>query len=130
MTFKHRARQGFTLIELLIVVVVIGVLAAIAVPKFQNTKGKAYAASLKSDLKNLSAMQESYFYSNETYGASLAAVNFSSTNGVIISIVEADGRGWSASATHPAAYPLTCAVYYGQAAPLAPAVAEGVINCQ
>ncbi len=130
MTFKRRARQGFTLIELLIVVVIIGVLAAIAIPKFQNTKGKAYAASLKSDLKNLSAMQESYFYSNETYGPSLAAVNFSPTNGVIISIVEADGRGWSASATHPAAYPLTCAVYYGQAAPLAPAVAEGVINCQ
>lgn len=130
MTFKRRARQGFTLIELLIVVVIIGVLAAIAIPKFQNTKGKAYAASLKSDLKNLSVMQESYFYSNETYGPSLAAVNFSSTNGVIISIVEADGRGWSASATHPAAYPLTCAVYYGQAAPLAPAVAEGVINCQ
>lgn len=130
MTFKRRARQGFTLIELLIVVVIIGVLAAIAIPKFQNTKGKAYAASLKSDLKNLSAMQESYFYSNETYGPSLAAVNFAPTNGVIISIVEADGRGWSASATHPAAYPLTCAVYYGQAAPLAPAVAEGVINCQ
>jgi prepilin-type N-terminal cleavage/methylation domain-containing protein len=130
MTFSRRARQGFTLIELLIVVVIIGILAAIAIPKFQNTKGKAYASSLKSDLKNLSAMQESYFYSNETYSNNLGAVGFTPTNGVILSIVEADGRGWSASATHPAAYPLTCAVYYGQAAPLAPAVAEGVINCQ
>ncbi len=130
MTFTRRARQGFTLIELLIVVVIIGVLAAIAVPKFQNTKGKAYASSLKSDLKNLSAMQESYFYSNETYSNNLGALGFAPTNGVILSVVEADGRGWSASATHPAAFPLTCAVFYGQAAPLAPAVAEGVINCQ
>lgn len=130
MTFTRRARQGFTLIELLIVVVIIGVLAAIAIPKFQNTKGKAYASSLKSDLKNLSAMQESYFYSNETYSNNLGAVGFQPTNGVILSITEADGRGWSATATHPAAFPLTCAVFYGQAAPIAPAISEGVINCQ
>jgi prepilin-type N-terminal cleavage/methylation domain-containing protein len=130
MTFPRRVRQGFTLIELLIVVVIIGILAAIAIPKFQNTKGKAYAGSLKSDLRNLSAMQESYFYTNETYTSNLGSLSFTSSNGVIISIAEADGRGWSASATHPAAYPLTCAVYYGQAAPLAPATTEGVIKCQ
>ena len=46
-------RQGFTLIELLLVVVVIGLLASIALPKFSNTKGKAIAASMKSDLRNL-----------------------------------------------------------------------------
>jgi prepilin-type N-terminal cleavage/methylation domain-containing protein len=131
MSFKTKARRrGFTLIELLIVVVIIGVLAAIAIPKFQNTKGKAYAGSLKSDLKNLASMQESYFYSNETYSTNLTSLQFSSSNGVIISIAEADGRGWSATATHPAAWPMTCAVFYGQAAPLAPATAEGVINCQ
>ena len=125
-----RTRQGFTLIELLIVVVIIGILAAVAIPKFQNTKGKAYAASLKSDLKNIASMQEDYFYYNETYAGTVSALSFSSTNGVTINIVEADGRGWSATSTHPAAFPLTCAVFYGQAAPLASATKEGVIHCQ
>jgi prepilin-type N-terminal cleavage/methylation domain-containing protein len=46
-------RSGFTLIELLIVVVIIGVLASIAIPKFANTKEKAYLTSMKSDLRNL-----------------------------------------------------------------------------
>lgn len=46
-------RPGFTLIELLIVVVIIGVLAAIAIPKFGSSKDKAYVASMKSDLRSL-----------------------------------------------------------------------------
>ena len=58
-------KRGFTLIELLIVVVIIGILAAIAIPKFQETKGKAFASSLKSDLRNLSSVQEDYFYYND-----------------------------------------------------------------
>src|SRR5438034_5690802 len=51
-------RKGFTLIELLIVVVIIGILAAIAIPKFANTKAKAYIASMKSDLRNLVTAEE------------------------------------------------------------------------
>lgn len=123
-------RTGFTLIELLIVVVVIGIIAAIAIPKFQNTKGKAYATAIKSDIKNLTTKQEDYFYFNERYATTLAQLNFASTNGVTLTIVEGDGRGWSATATHPAAFPLTCAVFYGDAAPLDPATIEGMIECR
>ena len=53
-------RRGFTLIELLIVVVIIGILASIAIPKFSATREKAFVSTLKSDLKNLASQQEIY----------------------------------------------------------------------
>ena len=72
-------RKGFTLIELLIVVVIIGILAAIAIPKFAATKDKAKLASVKTDLRNSMTAQEAYFSDFATYGtfANLqAASNF------------------------------------------------------
>src|ERR1700674_3567719 len=57
---KMSNKKGFTLIELLIVVVIIGILAAIAIPKFANTKDKAYVAAMKSDLRNLATYEEQY----------------------------------------------------------------------
>src|SRR5256714_5520546 len=65
-------RKGFTLIELLIVVVIIGILAAIAIPKFANTKAKAYIASMKSDLRNLVTAEEAYFADSVKYSATTA----------------------------------------------------------
>ena len=65
----RNTRKGFTLIELLIVVVIIGILAAIAIPKFASTKEKAYLATMKSDLRNLATAQEGYFADNKVYMA-------------------------------------------------------------
>ena len=89
-------RRGFTLIELLIVVVIIGILAAIAIPKFTSTKGKAYAASLKADLRNLATAEEAYFYQWTTYSADTLAMNFRTTNGTQLTIVTATVGGWAA----------------------------------
>lgn len=58
--YRSRQKRGFTLIELLIVVVIIGILAAVAIPKFQSTKGKANYAAMKSDLHNLTTAQEAF----------------------------------------------------------------------
>ena len=56
------SRSGFTLIELLIVVVIIGILATIAIPKFAASKDKGRLASVRADLRNLMTSQEAYFF--------------------------------------------------------------------
>lgn len=127
----RRPHTGFTLIELLIVVVIIGVLAAIAVPKWQTTKGKANTAALKSDLRNLTVAEESYFYENQTYTNDPVALNFSTSQNVSLTFVSATGSGWAATTTHSVASPTTCGVFYGSAAPpLSATLSEGVIACE
>jgi type IV pilus assembly protein PilA len=123
-------RKGFTLIELLIVVVIIGILAAVAIPKFRNTKGKANAAALRSDLRNLATAEEAYFYEHGTYTSNLAALNINPSPGVIFTFGAATPGGWSANSTHPQAYPIQCALFVGSAPALSPAIVEGLINCQ
>src|SRR5438876_3052837 len=68
-------RKGFTLIELLIVVVIIGSLAAIAIPQFANTKEKAYTSSMKSDLRNMVTAEEAYFADSVKYTTSTSCIN-------------------------------------------------------
>ena len=121
--------RGFTLIELLIVVVIIGLLAVIAIPKVANTKQKAYVAQMKSDLKNLATAEEAFFYDSTYYTSSLASLNnFNPSTGVTLSVLEATPGGWSAQAVH-AQTTRQCVLYQGNAAPLAPATAEGRITC-
>jgi prepilin-type N-terminal cleavage/methylation domain-containing protein len=146
-------RKGFTLIELLIVVVIIGILAAIAIPKFANTKEKAVVASMKSDLRNLVTAQEAFFSDNQDYaggqyigdgtvytqsngtgGAGTLAYTPSANTTVDVTWISA--AGWSAVATNPAvpntSVPHTCGVYVGDAAnsPQAGVVkAEGAPAC-
>jgi prepilin-type N-terminal cleavage/methylation domain-containing protein len=92
-----RSNKGFTLIELLIVVVIIGILAAIAIPKFAATKERAYVASMKTDLKNLATAEEGFASANNgayfthTYSLTSDTVNgFSpSTGNTITATLEA-----------------------------------------
>jgi prepilin-type N-terminal cleavage/methylation domain-containing protein len=123
-------RAGFTLIEVMVVVVILAILAAMAIPRFKNTKGKGHSAALRTDLRNLATAEESFFFSNGHYSTVLDSLNFRGSPGVIVTIPEASNQGWSASVTHPESYPLKCAMFEGTAAPLAPATAESQITCQ
>ena len=142
-------RKGFTLIELLIVVVIIGILAAIAIPKFANTKEKAVVASMKSDLRNLVTSQEAFFSDNQDYagttgltqangvgGAGVVAFGPSANNVVVINYT--DAAGWSATVTNPAVVSASndvCGIFvgdpatYSAGAGLAATDVEGAPKC-
>lgn len=69
-----REEKGFTLIELLIVVAIIAILAAVAIPNFLNARSRAELSGVKSDLKNISTALETYMADNDMYPASLAGL--------------------------------------------------------
>ena len=129
MTDKH----GFTLIELLIVLVIIGILAAIAMPQFSATREMAYFAAMKSDVRNLAAQQELYYATNYKYTNSFADLDFVASEAVTATVA-ATSSGWSATVTHAALdEDEGCAIYYGDAT--APTIGsatpdvEGQIAC-
>jgi prepilin-type N-terminal cleavage/methylation domain-containing protein len=102
-----QSRKGFTLIELLIVVVIIGILASIAIPKFANTKDKAYVAAMKSDLRNLATYEEQYAADNNgSYfgGTATSATPLQgfapSQNVTIVASISGPPAAWTANATY------------------------------
>jgi type IV pilus assembly protein PilA len=101
-------KKGFTLIELLIVVVIIGILAAIAIPKFANTKDKAYVAAMKSDLRNLATYEEQYAADNNGSYFPGTATSLTPLNGftpsqnvtIIAALVTGPPQSWTATSAH------------------------------
>ena len=137
----RNTRKGFTLIELLIVVVIIGILAAIAIPKFANTKDKAKVSGMKTDLRNLVSAQEGHFSDYNIYATtatnaarSLTNVTFNPSAGNGITITSSSAAGWGATAARTdLATATTCGVYVGDAANIPagmPATTpEGAVAC-
>src|ERR1051326_366212 len=95
-----KVRKGFTLIELLIVVVIIGILAAIAIPKFANTKSKAYITAMKSDLRNLVTAEEAYFSDSTKYTDVVGNLKYQNSTGVYAPNITTGSGLWSATVTH------------------------------
>ncbi|HET9064497.1 MAG TPA: prepilin-type N-terminal cleavage/methylation domain-containing protein [Gemmatimonadales bacterium] len=94
---QESRRSGFTLIELLIVIVIIGILAAIAVPKFAATKDKAKLSAIKSDVRNLMNAQEAYYVDNLAY--TTAITTFFPSAGNLVTLT-ANASSYTISATN------------------------------
>jgi prepilin-type N-terminal cleavage/methylation domain-containing protein len=109
-----RGRQGFTLTELLIVIVIISILAAIALPRFAATKDKAKLASVRTDLRNIMTAQESYYYDHTTYTSALSATIFQPSQGNTV-VITGTAASFTATATNASisVNPKSCSVTVG-----------------
>ena len=125
-------RKGFTLIELLIVVVIIGILAAIAIPKFSNTKSKAYTAAMKTDLRNLVAAEEA-FHADSVYYISYgdtSKLRFKPSTSVSTPAIVVGMGYWSATVTHTQMLNFTCGIAVNTVNVIVPTAGEGEPACK
>jgi len=94
--------KGFTLIELMIVIAIIGILVAIAVPQFNAYRLRGYNIGAMADVKNASIAEDAFFVDNQAYSSSLAvltAYGFRQTQSVSVG-VSGDANAYTITAYH------------------------------
>lgn len=125
---RHPLADGFSLVELLVVMVVIGILVGLAIPRYREYKRRFYLTTMVTDLRNLATTEESFWNISGTYSMDLQQIQFTASPRVSISMVSADTLGWAAKASY-AGDTAICAIYYGNAPVLTPATLKDVIGC-
>jgi type IV pilus assembly protein PilA len=128
---RSESRAGFTLVELLVVIVILGILATLAVPRYAASREEAFRAAAVSDLRNLSNAQELYWEIERGYASDFDLLEMAQSTGVEITINESSLSGWSAQAMHTTWPAARCGIYVGSADPAggAPATRVSEVVC-
>jgi prepilin-type N-terminal cleavage/methylation domain-containing protein len=132
LVYRRISSDGFTVLELTLVLVIVGLLAAIAIPQAGRARERAYVATMKSDLRNFAVAEESYFYDKAVYAGDVGLLHnrgYQTSRGVTLEVNEATAIGWAATASHGNT-PIHCYLYAGGAAPVGTATRDGIISCQ
>ena len=106
-TLLKKNEKGFTLIELMIVIAIIGILAAIAIPQFSAYRIRSFNAAAQADLRNAATAQEAYFVDNQIYSAAIADLvgatyGMFSTENVTVSIAASGATSYTMTGVHSA----------------------------
>jgi len=101
----HKKDEGFTLIELMIVIAIIGILAAIAIPQFSAYRTRSFNSAAQADLRNATTAQEAYFVDNQSYTSTEATLagatyGFFTSGNVVFDISAVTTNTYTMSAYH------------------------------
>ena len=102
---KMKKQEGFTLIELMIVIAIIGILAAIAIPQFSAYRKRSFNSAATSDLRNAATAQEAYFVDEQAYCSTAGTLTGATyglylSEGVTFNITAATTSGYTMTASH------------------------------